>query len=271
MASEAETISAARIGRRLPQPAGNDEIAELGRTLNAMLDRIKAAVARERSFIDNAAHELRTPIAVLRGELELAELETDDPPVVAASLRSALEEADRLTRITEDLLTLARADAGELVPGTASTDLLASARSAVQGLPHRPEVTIEVRGEPTVVRGDPEWIGQMIRNLVVNGERYARSRVVVTTTSAGGHSRLVVADDGPGFPPELLLRAFDRFARGEGPRSEASGGAGIGLAIVASLVHALGGTVTASNGGPLGGACVEATLPVAPSADSSGR
>ncbi|HLF41849.1 MAG TPA: histidine kinase dimerization/phospho-acceptor domain-containing protein, partial [Acidimicrobiia bacterium] len=132
MAREAGTISMAQPGRRLPQPGGRDEIAELGRTLNQMLARIEATVAHERAFIDDASHELRTPIAVLRGELELAAQDPVDAGAVADGLRSALEETDRLGALTEDLLTLARADAGQLQVGSARTDVLDAARTAAE-------------------------------------------------------------------------------------------------------------------------------------------
>ena len=263
MAAEAATISAARTERRLPQPAGDDEIAELGRTLNAMLARIEATLGHERAFIDDAAHELRTPLAVLRGELELAAHEPGDRHAVALSLASALEEADRLTRLTEDLLTLARADAGQLMPGETITELLGVARQEVQHLPHRDEVTIQVRGEPAVVRGEPEWVSHIVSNLVANADRYAKSRITVSVGSAGEYGRLVVADDGPGFPAQLLPRAFDRFSRGEDARGYPGGGAGLGLAIVASLTHAAGGTVKAGNSDSLGGACVQVEIPLA--------
>ena len=263
MAAEAATISAARTERRLPQPAGDDEIAELGRTLNAMLARIEATLGHERAFIDDAAHELRTPLAILRGELELAAHEPGDRRAVARSLASALEEADRLAGLTEDLLTLARADAGQLMPGETTTELLGAARQEVQHLPHRDEVTIEVRGEPAIVRGEPEWVSHIVSNLVANADRYAKSRIMVTVGSAGVYGRLVVADDGPGFPAQLLPRAFDRFSRGEDARGYSGGGAGLGLAIVASLARAAGGTVKAGNGDSLGGACVQVDIPLA--------
>ena len=118
-------------------------------------------------------------------------------------------------------------------------------------------------GEPVVVGGDLSWIHQIVTNLVANADRQATSRILVATTRFGEYGRLSVADDGAGFPPDLLLQAFDRFTRGNGARSRSQGGAGLGLAIVASLTHALGGTVAATNGPPLGGACVEVELPVA--------
>jgi signal transduction histidine kinase len=124
-------------------------------------------------------------------------------------------------------------------------------------------VRIEVRGEPTVIRGEQDWIHQIITNLVANANRYAATRIVITAGHSDGHGTLRVADDGPGFPEELLPRAFDRFARGDGARGRSEGGAGLGLAIIASLAHALGGSVTATNAAPLDGACVEVELPLA--------
>jgi two-component system, OmpR family, sensor kinase len=263
MTNEAATISMAEPGPRLVQPSGDDEIAELGRTLNAMLARIESTVAHERAFIDDAAHELRSPIAVLRGELELAAQDPGDADAVARSLASALEETDRLTHLTEDLLTLARADAGQLASTDATTDLLAVARAGVDRLPQRDDVSIEVAGEPVLVRGDASWISQIVTNLVANADRHAGSRILVSTTRSSGHGRLTVADDGAGFPPELLPRAFDRFSRSDGARSRTRGGTGLGLAIVASLAHALHGTVSATNGPPFGGACIQVELPLA--------
>ena len=265
MTSEAASISMAETGRRLAQPAGEDEIAELGRTLNAMLARIEATIAHERAFIDDAAHELRSPLAVLRGELELLAQEPDDTDAVARGLASALEEADRLTRLTEDLLTLARADAGELTPGDTTTELLEAAQRGVRRLPHRDDVRIDVTGERVVVRGDATWIGQIVTNLVANADRHATSRICITAARVGEYGRLSVADDGPGFPADLIPHAFDRFTRGDSARSRARGGAGLGLAIVATLARALGGTAGAENGPPLGGARVDVEIPTAPS------
>ena len=108
MAEEAEAISMSEPGRRLPEPIGDHELARLGRTLNAMLERIEAAFARERAFVDDASHELRTPLAILRGELELTAGDADDPEAVRLAMASSLEEVERLGRMTEDLLTLSR-------------------------------------------------------------------------------------------------------------------------------------------------------------------
>jgi len=157
---------------------------------------------------------------------------------------------------------LARADAGQLVPGQDPVELLGATRAALRGLPHRDEVSVEVVGEPAMVLAEPEWIRHIVTNLVVNADRYARTRIVVSVAPVGAQGRLLVADDGSGFPPELLPRVFERFARADGARGRSGGGAGLGLAIIASLTHALGGSVSAANGPPLGGACVEIELPL---------
>jgi signal transduction histidine kinase len=258
MAERAETISMTAPGERLPVPPGGDEIAELGRTLNAMLARIEATIARERAFIDDASHELRTPLAVLRGEIELA-AQDDDLPTIKQGLHGALEATDRLTRLSDNLLTLARADAGQLRAALTEVDLLDAVRTAVARIPCPDGVTLAVEGTPATVRGEPEWIDRVVANLVTNAVRHARSRVRVTLDVTADGVRLTVADNGPGFPDELLPRAFDRFSRGDGARSP--GGIGLGLAIVASIMGGLGGATRAGNGPPLGGARVEATFP----------
>jgi two-component system OmpR family sensor kinase len=258
MAQRAQTISMTAPGERLPVPPGGDEIAELGRTLNAMLVRIEATISHERAFIDDASHELRTPLAVLRGELELA-TQDDDLDAVRQGLHSALEETDRLARLSDNLLTLARADAGQFTAGPMCTDLLEAVGATVARIPCPDRVTLTVEGVHRTVRSEPEWIDRVVTNLVTNAVQHAKSQVRVTVDVDSDGVRLTVADDGPGFPDELLPRAFDRFSRGDGARSP--GGIGLGLAIVASIMKALGGSARAGNGPPLGGARVEVTLP----------
>jgi two-component system OmpR family sensor kinase len=263
MAEEADAISLAEPGRRLPQPPGEDEIAELGRTLNAMLARIEASFARERAFVDDASHELRTPLSILRAELELALGSARDPSETEAALRSALEEVDRLSRLADDLLVLARADAGQLPIEPADVDLAELAARVVRRLGSRHPV-VTVSGGPVRARVDPRRVEQVVTNLVDNARRHARERVVVTVgRDAGEAATITVADDGPGFAAEVLPVAFGRFTRAGASRGRAreGGGAGLGLAIVAALVAAHGGSVAAANGGPLGGAVVRVRLP----------
>jgi len=262
MAREAESISLTSTGERLVQPPGQDEIAELGRTLNDMLARIEGAIAHERSFIDDAAHELRTPLAVLRGELELAAFDVGDPAATRASLASALEETDRLARLTTDLLTLARSDAGELAPTLDRTDLAGTVRAVAEHLPRPDGVRLELSGDQVWATADADWMGQITTNLTANAVRHASSLVRVSVEAIDDRVLLAVADDGAGFPPDFIDHAFDRFARGTDARTRSDEGSGLGLAITATLVGALGGTIVAANGDPLGGACVTVTLPI---------
>ena len=265
MTRRAATISAAEPGERLPEPGGDDEIAELAATLNRMLDRITESVQHERSFIDNASHELRTPLAVLRGELELLgrELSSETESALAPGVASALEETDRLTRLAEQLLVLARIDAGESteVFGAASCSLDVIAGSVARrfgGLAADAGIAVDARltGECRVAL-DPDSCDRMVTNLVGNAVRYAHASVLVTVTSDDGRIELVVADDGDGFAPTICERPFERFVRADPDRQ----GTGLGLAIVAGLAEAAGGAATLGNGDSLGGAWVRVELP----------
>jgi len=254
MTREAATISLAESGRRLPLPPGGDEIAELGTTLNQMLARIESTVARERAFIDDASHELRTPLAVLRGEIELAAQDPSDTDSVRLGLQSALEETDRIAQLANDLLTLAKADAGQLAAGSNVTELVDAARAAVARVPRDDRIRIDVTGEPSLVHGEQRIVEQIITNLVANAARHANTRVAVHVTHDAVHTTLIVDDDGPGFAPELLAHAFERFTRADTSRGR--GGTGLGLAIVAALTTALDGKVAATNDSTFGGARV---------------
>lgn len=263
MAEEAEAISMSEPGRRLPEPIGDHELAHLGHTLNAMLERIEAAFARERAFVDDASHELRTPLAILRGELELTAGDADDPDAVRLAMASSLEEVDRLGHMADDLLTLSRANAGALTPRLTATDLHMAATDAVRRIPPPPpSVTIEVQGDAVVALADPDLLERMLVNVLTNATRFARTRIVVLVEGApgAGSASVTVADDGPGFAPELLPRAFDRFARATGPRGRGDGGSGLGLAIVSALADAQGATVSVGNGPPLSGGFARLTF-----------
>lgn len=241
MSREAATISLSEPGRRLPQPAGTDEIAELGHTLNQMLTRIEATVAHERAFVDDASHELRTPLAVLRAELELSLLTgADHAPEVTASIESALEETDRLIRLTDELLVLARADAGQVTMSEATTDGPTDVGDLVRQTAHRlapssspsAPVRIEVVGTTRPTGIDTTIWDRIVTNLLVNAIEHARSQVRVdldTTEADGGGTTLVVADDGPGFDPTLHGREFERFVTTDRARTR-SGSPTPGLA-----------------------------------------
>ena len=264
MTEEAEAISLHEGGQRLPQPPGDDEIAHLGQTLNAMLDRIEASLARERAFVDDASHELRTPLSILRAELELACDRPSNRGELRRALESALQEADQLSRLTEDLLTLARADGGRLDPRLQPVDLLEAARLAASRYAVAGGPAVEVVGEAVTVTADPMLLQRALRNLVANGCRHASSRVQIALDHDDTWGHLTVADDGAGFPAAFIPVAFDRFTRADADRGRDHGGSGLGLAIVSAVVHAQHGQVEVGNGEPLGGGRLRVSLPLAP-------
>jgi two-component system OmpR family sensor kinase len=259
---EAAAISSLDTDRRLPTVPGDDEIARLARTLDGMLTRLRAAFARERAFVDDASHELRTPVAVLRGELELALSATDDPAEVERSLRAALREAERLTQLAEDLLLLARQQAGAAVVNREPVDLLDLASAEAGRLQRALGLRIDVSGDPVVVPADPQRLQQVLANLARNSATAGATRAQIRLAPGRDTIAVEVADDGPGFPAGILDQAFDRFVRGDEVRTRGAGGAGLGLAIVRGVAAAHGGSVEARNGGPLGGAVVTVRLPL---------
>jgi two-component system, OmpR family, sensor kinase len=257
---EAAAISTLDTGRRLPAVPGDDEFARLAATLDGMLGRLAIAFDRERAFVDDASHELRTPLAVLRGEIELALAALDHRAEVEQSLLAARGQVDRLTRLAEDLLLLARERAGTLVVHREPVDLSELAVAEVAELAPIVGLRVDAAGRPLVVDADAGKLRQVLANLAANsaaaGAAAARIRVDVDR----GAARIEWADDGPGFAPELLESAFERFVSGD--RARTSGGAGLGLPIVRAVVAAHGGTVQIRNGRPLGGAVVTVRLPL---------
>lgn len=256
---EADAISAiAARGekRRLSIPETGEELAELARRLNALLARIEAALEHERSFLDDASHELRTPIAIARAELELARMRVDDGSETALALDSSMEEIERLDHLAMNLLVLARVRAAG-PPSLQPVDLADVARRVVDDLRRAkddPSVEVSVEGSATTT-GDRVALERAITNLVDNALRYARSAVTVKLGEEGGHAVVEVIDDGPGFEEQLLGQAFGRFVQGP----SGSGGAGLGLAIVDAIVGAHGGMLLAENC-PTGGALVRMVL-----------
>jgi two-component system, OmpR family, sensor kinase len=240
MRRRAAEISSETAGDRLPLPRADDEISRLGETLNEMLRRLEAGLARERRFVADASHELRTPLALLRTELELALRRRRSPEALRAALESAAEEVERLTRLAEDLLVLARADEGRLPLRRESIEVRQLLESVARRFPQKIEV-----GAPdgdTVV-GDRLRLEQALGNLVDNALRHGAGTVRVDAERRDGVLELRVSDEGPGFPPELLPTAFERFTRGDEARER--GGTGLGLAIVAAVAKAHGGRARA--------------------------
>jgi two-component system OmpR family sensor kinase len=243
MRSEAAAISAAEPGRRLPLSRARDEIRRLGETLNAMLGRLEGALERERGFVADASHELRTPLALLKTELELAIRHPRSAGEHEQALRSAADETDRLIRLAEDLLVLARSDQGRLAlrrEPVAVAELLGNVARRFGG-----SVSARPAPDGLTLVGDEVHLAQALGNLVDNALRHGARAVELTAVSENGAVELHVLDDGPGFPPEFLPRAFERFSRPDEARSGA--GAGLGLALAQAIAVAHGGSAAAAN------------------------
>src|SRR3954470_15667069 len=262
MRRRAAAISAEESGERLPVPLANDEIGRLGRTLNEMLTRLEAAFARERAFVSDASHELRTPLAIMRTELELALRRGRSAEELEAALRSAAEETDRLSQLAEDLLVIARSDQGQLPIRRArvnADDVLSAvarrygARASADGRALDVEPAADVW-----LDADEARLEQALGNMVDNALRYGAGPVTLAARTHDGVVELHVRDTGPGFPPAFLPSAFERFASADTGGGRA--GAGLGMAIIASIAGAHGGSAHADTR-PSGGADVWVTLP----------
>ena len=242
MRRRAAEISSETRGDRLPLPRARDEIRALGDTLNEMLARLEAGIARERQFVADASHELRTPLALLRAELELARRRPRSNEELGAALDSAAAEVDRLTRLAEDLLVLARADERGLQLKPEPIDV----RDLLGTVAGRFGDGLEVSApDGTTVAGDRLFLEQALGNLVDNAQRHGAGVVRLEAERDGNGVRLSVTDEGPGFPAKLLPHAFERFTRGDEARER--GGAGLGLAIVAAIARAHGGRAYAAD------------------------
>ena len=248
MRRRAAAIQAARTGERLPVPPSKDEIARLGETLNEMLDRLAAASERERGFVADASHELRTPLSILKAELDVALRRGRTPEELEAALRSAAEETDRLARLAEDLLVIARSDQGRLPIRRERVD----AARLLGDVAERFGGTSVVAPPGLAIDADPVRLEQAVGNLVDNARRYGAAHVELEAARGpNGAVEVHVRDDGPGFPPDLLAVAFERFTRGDPARGR--GGAGLGLSIVEAIAGAHGGRAGVANR-PAGGA-----------------
>ncbi|GII59746.1 hypothetical protein Pth03_81350 [Planotetraspora thailandica] len=244
-------ITASDLHRRVPVPRSQDEIAALARTVNATLDRLERAVGQHKRFVADAAHELRSPIAILRTRLEVAR--------DAAFARESLVEVERLQKLTADLLLLARLDAGEPLSAEEVDLGQLAAEEAARPRPF-PGIRVTLHIAPdTLVHGSPQHLTRLIANLVDNAVRHAASSVQVSVSGESGFAVLEVRDDGPGIPAEHRQAVFSRFTRLDEARARDAGGSGLGLAIARDVALLHGGTLEVTDDGP--GACLSARFP----------
>jgi signal transduction histidine kinase len=255
-------ISESGLDRRVPEPALGDEVGRLARTMNAMLERLQRSAERQRRFVSDASHELRSPLAAARTTLEVALTHpaTTTPAVTATD---ALAELERMERLIADLLFLARGDEGRPATAGGPVDVDDVVRAEVARVRSRGRVTVDASGvAPGRVWGVAPHLEQAVRNLLENAERHARSAVSVSLANSGGFVLLEVTDDGPGVPAEDRERIFDRFVRLDEARGRDAGGAGLGLAITREIVVAHGGEVAVADA-PGAGARFVVRLPAA--------
>jgi signal transduction histidine kinase len=264
MTADAERISARDPFPRLAVPPSRDEVAQLGSTLNQLLDRIEEGRRREREFTADASHELRTPLAVLRAELELARAAATEDRFVEA-LDSALEESDRLGQLIGDLLLLARTDERQIAADALVdvADVVDPLLPGLRVLAQKRGITLRKKGDgDAVVRADARALGRAVANLLDNAIRHAPEGGTVTLEIVQRHdgTAVTVTDDGPGVPPEERDRMTQRFTQLD-RTAVTTGGAGLGLAIVASVTAAHGGRLAIADAETGQGLAVTITLP----------
>jgi signal transduction histidine kinase len=262
---EVASLSERRVPEAVGVPKTHDEIAALATTMNELLMRLRSSLERERGLIADASHELRTPFAVLRGELELAQRPGRSHDELVAAIAAAADEAARLNRIADDLLLLSRGDQDQLPMHFEVTNvhqLFTMIAHHAEGRMHSHRISCKV-DVPTdlYAKLDGDRVRQAIDNLVENALRFSPSgaEIALAARAHGEDLELEVADQGPGFPTDFLPYAFERFRRPDSSRSRIEGGAGLGLAIVKTIAIAHGGTATAVNR-PEGGAIVRLVL-----------
>lgn len=260
MRREVDAISASELHRRVPAPEVSDEIGRLARTMNRMLDRLETAQERQRRFVADASHELRSPVSVIREYAEVAIAHPERIALVELA-QTVLAEDLRIQRLVDDLLLLARADEHTLQLRLRAVDLDDLVFEEASRLGRTGALRVDTSAVAAGrVQGDADSLRRVVGNLAQNAARHARQSVAFSLVHEGATVRLTVEDDGPGIPADQRERVFERFVRLDEARARDGGGSGLGLAIVAELVAAHGGSVRAVEG-ELGGARIEVDLP----------
>jgi signal transduction histidine kinase len=259
---EVAEIGATDLHRRVPLPDATDEIGRLAETMNTMLGRLESSMDRQQRFVGDASHELRSPLARMRAEIEV-DLATAHKDADPARLQSLREEVVAIQRLVEDLLLLARLDADRTPVRVGPVDLDDLILKEARRLKADHRVAVDMSGvSGAQVTGDPNQLARAIRNLSDNAERHASHAVTFTLMESDGKAIFTVGDDGPGVPPEHADRIFERFVRVDDARGQATGGSGLGLAITREIIERHGGIVELDNGANRGARFV-VTLPLA--------
>ncbi len=261
MAAVASAVDSGDLSHRIDY-RGDDEVGVLAEAFNHMLDRLEEGFRLQRDFVSDASHELRSPLTVLRGRIEQLADRAGDREAIAAEADELMREVRRMERLTDDMLTLAKAERGGLVQRrrVPIDDFVEDFRRDLPLLgPRHYSVESSVHGD---LEADPDRIAQVLRNLVTNAVRHTSEdgHIEITIASENGTTVFAVSDDGTGIEPDQLGRIFDRFHRTDEGRSRAEGGSGLGLAIARAIVEAHGGSIAAESQ-PGDGATIRFSIP----------
>jgi signal transduction histidine kinase len=260
---EVEAISSTELHRRVPHPPGNDEIARLATTMNEMLARLEEGQSRQRHFVSDASHELRSPVTTIRQHAEVA-LAHPDAASVGELAEVVLEEDSRLQHLVDDLLLLTRMDEGTVHRRTVSVDVDDLLFEEAERLRATTDLRIDTADVSAGrVSGDRGQLTKLIRNLTDNAARHAHTAIALSLREDRAGAVLTVEDDGDGIPPSKRQRIFERFVRLDEARDRDSGGSGLGLAIVAEIAAAHGASIVLLDG-TLGGSRFEVRFPSTP-------
>ncbi len=253
ISEQVASITSATLDERVPVPPAQDEIAELAMLMNQMLDRLEAGSKRQRQFVADASHELRSPLSTIKAAAGVAAV-SPDPGKLSQLAGQVSAEADRMEELIADLLDLARFDEGDSAGIEERVELSAVCRAAADRLPPTSAELTIAAAEAVTVRGVELQLERAIFNVLTNAAQHAQRSVQVQVRTAEGRAEIVIDDDGPGIAAEDRERIFDRFVRLDGSRSRATGGSGIGLALVEAITTRHGGTITVTDAPELGGA-----------------
>jgi signal transduction histidine kinase len=258
MQRSAQRITASNLSERLPVPPGNDEIAQLARLLNSLFGRLEAAFEQTKRFTADASHELRTPLSLIRLYAERLAASRNLGSSEIAQVEQQIEEIGRLNRLVDDLLMLARADAGNLGLRKKVTDIW----PYLEDFGEDADALAEEKGQHFVLHNDgsgpvefdPILLRQALLNLLTNALRHSPegSQIELTSSVAGGRWAITLEDEGPGIPPDKLPYIFGRFVRFDSTTGEQTGGSGLGLAITKGIIEAHGGSIRIENRAPRG-------------------
>jgi signal transduction histidine kinase len=252
-------ISSVDLSRRVPEPGTDDEIGHLAQTMNGMLARLEDSARRQRRFVADASHELRSPLAAIRTSLEVGLMHPDKAPWPVIAER-AMGQSQRLEELVEELLVLAKADEHQLTTQQLRVDVNALLREvAAETSPDGIDIVVDAPAAVATI-GSRDHLRRLFGNLAENAAHYARARIIITATSVADCLRVEIDDDGPGIPEEDRERVFDRFVRLDGSRERGSGSTGLGLAIARQITIAHNGHIYVTES-PLGGTRVVVTLP----------